>query len=270
MGFTLIKGMFKPKAGIPDGDSVRFFPNDSSLLDNLVGVKAKISTSAKAIGTVQLRFEGIDAIEKRAIKPLSIEAKQNMFKLIDYDADTNPEPKGFILSRMTDPHGRPISFVFSGDISEQDGSNIFLDANLLESSVNYKQMKDGFAYPLYYNTLFAPLRNKFDEALMYAKQSKNGYWRTDKTMEGVEPNDKSSLFTIAPIWPKLWRRLEEYYRNQTSLDEFLNWVDEKKERILIINSSDETGLANIINVTNNVVRLLERPENIMVITAIKR
>ncbi len=31
MPFTLIKGRFKPQAGIPDGDSVRFLANNSTL-----------------------------------------------------------------------------------------------------------------------------------------------------------------------------------------------------------------------------------------------
>lgn len=269
MGFILIKGTFKPGAGIPDGDSVRFMPSNINFLKNLKGTEAKTGTSAKTNGTVQLRFEGIDAIEKGAIKPLSVQAKENMFNLIGYNAKTNPEPKGYILSRMTDPHGRPVAFVFTGNNSKPDGSNIYLDAVMLSSSVNYKQMKAGYAFPLYYNTLFAELREKFNQALVQAKRSRKGYWAKDKTLLGVIVKGKPSLAIIDPVWPKLWRRLEEYLRNHTSMNGFISWLDAKNERVVIINSTDETGLANIVKVQGNKVSLTQKPENLMIITAIK-
>ena len=64
MPFTLIKGRFKPGAGIADGDSVRFLANDLGLWGKLQGRPVTLGTGAKTKDTVQLRFEGIDAIEK--------------------------------------------------------------------------------------------------------------------------------------------------------------------------------------------------------------
>jgi len=63
---NLIKGRFTPQFGQPDGDSVRFLANNRRLLFELEGRRPNISRDN---GTVQLRFEGIDAIEKGAIKP---------------------------------------------------------------------------------------------------------------------------------------------------------------------------------------------------------
>jgi hypothetical protein len=37
MSFILIKGVFNPKSGIPDGDSVRFLASDNTLFDKLEG-----------------------------------------------------------------------------------------------------------------------------------------------------------------------------------------------------------------------------------------
>lgn len=269
MGFILIKGTFMPNAGEPDGDSVRFKPDNLALLNKLEGVKAKIGTGAETKNTVQLRFEGIDAIEKAATKPLSVEARDNMFKLIGHSS-TNQTPKGYILTRMTDPHGRPVAFAFAGSTTRADGSDVFLDASLLGKSVNYKQMLDGYAYPLYYNTLFAQLRNKFNSALRLAQRNNRGYWKTDKTLTGVTVNGKASLATIEPIWPKLWRRLETYLTNNNNLTGFINWLDEDNERVVIINKTDETGLANLVKVNGNKVSLSEKPENLMVITEINR
>src|SRR5512136_1543127 len=109
MPFTLIKGCFKPGAGVPDGDSVRFLANDLSLWGKLEGKPVKLGTGVQTKNTAQLRFEGIDAIEKGAMQPLATEARDNMFKLIGYVAETHPEPAGYILARMTDDQsGRPI------------------------------------------------------------------------------------------------------------------------------------------------------------------
>ena len=113
MPFTIIKGRFVPKSGKPDGDSVRFRADDPIFWLKLQGRPVEINFENR---TVQTRFKGIDAIEKRAIQPLSTQAIQSMLSLIDYDENTNPEPRGYILSRMTDTHGRPIVFLFSGDL----------------------------------------------------------------------------------------------------------------------------------------------------------
>jgi hypothetical protein len=174
MPFTLIQGRFTPKAGVPDGDSVRFLANDLGLWSNLEGRPAELGTGPETLDTVQLRFEGIDAIEKQAIQPLANEARNSMFRLINFDAAT-PMPNGFILARMTDDQsGRPICFAFAGQTNLPDGSEVFLDAALLRDSVNYQQMLAGFAYPLYYNTLFAALRNEFNVALTLAQQNNRG------------------------------------------------------------------------------------------------
>jgi len=68
MPFFLIKGHYRPKAGIPDGDSVRFLANNLALWGKLDGYSVRLGTSAKTKDTVQLRLEGIDAIEKAAIR----------------------------------------------------------------------------------------------------------------------------------------------------------------------------------------------------------
>jgi hypothetical protein len=99
MPFTLIKGHFVPAAGEPDGDSVRFRADDPIFWLKLEGRHVNINFENR---TVQTRFEGIDAIEKRATKPLSSEAKNSMLSLINYDQNTNPEPEGYILARMTE------------------------------------------------------------------------------------------------------------------------------------------------------------------------
>jgi endonuclease YncB( thermonuclease family) len=263
MPFTLIKGKFVPKAGTPDGDSVRFKANDPIYWLKLKGRTVDINFDNR---TVQTRFEGIDALEKGAKKPLSVDAKNSLLSLINYDKSTNQQPAGYLLSRMVDPHGRPICFAFSGTTDSKDGSDIFLDQEMVRNSVNYKQMAAGLAYPLYYDTLFADLREAFNEALYSAKQSSMGYWPTDATLSGVTVRGTGSLSTIDPIWPKLWRRLDEYLHNHQNLDDFLAWLDAKGERVDILSTMERKGLEDVFKVQGNSVSLTESPENLRVVS----
>mgnify|MGYP001088064252 CR=1 FL=1 len=59
MPFTLIKGMFHVQNYSPDGDSIRFRPQNAQLVRHLDGPPAKFNGR----GHVQLRLEAIDALE---------------------------------------------------------------------------------------------------------------------------------------------------------------------------------------------------------------
>lgn len=270
MPFFVIKGHFKPKAlgALPDGDSVRFLADDLKLWSKLAGKPVKLGTSVALKNTAQLRFEGIDSIEKTATQPLALQSRDNMFRLIGV-TPTVSEPRGYILARETDDKsGRPICFPFAGTTAAKDGSSVMLHATLLKKSVCYQQMKDGFAYPLYYNTLFAALRNEFDKALASAKQNHLGYWPTDATRTGVAVTKKADLTNIRPIWPKLWRRLEEYFGGTspaTSLSGFVAFLAAKNERIDILSIMEERGLQDLVEVQGNKVKLKQNPENLRVV-----
>jgi len=272
MAFVLIKGWFVPGAGIPDGDSVRFRARNTRLWAKLDGKPVQIGKGKKTKGTVQLRFEGIDAIEKGAIMPLSTKARDNMLKLIRYEKEIEPEPEGYVLARMTDDRsGRPICFAYAGKTIEHDGSaNVYLDPSRLARSVNFKQMANGYAYPLYYNTLLTSLREKFTDALKNARRRKLGYWPSDSTRKGVTVRKTEDLARIAPIWPKLWRRLQEYLKDHNSLDDFIPFLEKKKERVDLLTLMEERGLHDIVTVKGNTVALTEPPENIRVVGKVGR
>lgn len=252
--------------GIPDGDSVRFRADNRSLWARLEGVPAELGKGGQLKETVQLRFEGIDAIEKGAIKPLADQALSNMLQLIGFDKTNNPEPTGYILTRMTDDNsGRPIVFVFAGKTHLRDGTEVFLDGKMARNSVNFKQAKAGLAYPLYYNTLFASLREELNKAIANARSEGLGYWSVDQTNTGVTIDKYADLATIPPIWPKLWRRLEEFLRQQDSLDGFLDFLENRNERVDILSTMEECGLQDLVEVHENKVRLKEDPVNIRVV-----
>jgi len=127
MPFRLIKGKFAPRLGRPDGDSVRFIPNKPSLLKGLKGKKVRIYTS-QGVKSVQLRYEGIDTLEKGAIKPFSSDAtRENMFAIGGTGSTTQDETLGFMLTRRIGPNRRPISFVYVGTTNKDDGAEVFVN-----------------------------------------------------------------------------------------------------------------------------------------------
>jgi endonuclease YncB( thermonuclease family) len=266
MPFTLIKGRFMPMAGIPDGDSIRFLADNLKLWNNLEGNRVNLGTGPETKNTALLRLDGIDAIEKGATKPLATETRDSLLGLIGFDREREPEPRGYILTRMTDDaYGRPISFAFRGTGRRNDGTTVVLDGAMLRESVNFQQARAGFAYPLYYNTLFAELRSEFAEAFRQAKAAKAGHWPADRAVQGVTVKSRADLATVDPIWPKLWRRLDEYLRKNRSLSGFVQFLEAQNERVDILNIMAERGFQDVVEVRGNLVRLTEPPENLRIV-----
>lgn len=267
MPFTLLKGTFKPQAGIPDGDSVRFAPDDPNPLF-MLRRQGRLPRVNQNNGTVQLRYEGIDTLEKDAVEPFASNATKRNMELIGFSEET-PEPRGYILANQIGPHGRPICFVFAGDTEDSDGSSIFLNGGRMMHSVNFQLLKDGSAYPLFYDTLFDDLRNVLSSASVESRKEKRGVWLSDQTNKGIIWDGASSLPTLAPVFPKLWRRLEKYTQNRDFRDEsdtlesFIDFLQVVQDRLFIISESRFTDLDNIVKIDGNSIRLPFFPEDLI-------
>ncbi|MFN3682260.1 MAG: hypothetical protein ACK4VP_09495, partial [Nitrospira sp.] len=70
---------------------------------------------------------------------------------------------------------------------------------------------------------------------------------------------------IPPIWPKLWRRLEEFLRQNASPKGFIDFLERRNERVDVLPLMEERGLHDLIEVQGHTVRLFERPEHLRVI-----
>jgi hypothetical protein len=68
------------------------------------------------------------------------------------------------------------------------------------------------------------------------------FWPTDATMTEVTVTNEASLSSIRSIWPKLWRRLEEYFPTHQDLDDFMAWLEARGERVDILPTLDQKGL----------------------------
>lgn len=259
MSFTLVKGTFRPAAGTPDGDSVRFEPDDADLMRSIPRVKMPLTAK-----TVQLRYEGVDALEKHAIQPHAQEARDtNLHLLGTQGADDPVGARGYILTREGDKKsGRPVCFVYTGETDEDDGSQIFLQPEHVRASVNYQLMEAGMVYPLFYETLFRELRDELLIALQTARAQNNGYINLDQSATGVTYGGQAGLGNLPPVFPKLFRRLDDW--NGPTLQGFLNWLEQNdNERVHTLSDDRFIGFQDALEIIGNDIRLLYAPEDMV-------
>ncbi|MGL6343318.1 MAG: thermonuclease family protein [Waterburya sp.] len=259
MPFTIIKGVFNPQSGIPDGDSVRFLADDDSLFDRLAG-----RVEFKSDGEVQLRYEGIDALEKAALEPFSSDATKQNLELLGGSENGQP---GYILSNQIEKNGRPVCFVFTGNPDDADGSEIILEPELLQNSVNYQLLAAGFVYPLFYDTLYKELRDRLVEAVTTARQKELGIWTEDATNQGFTVKPPVNLAKLEPIFPKLWRRLETFYRRPSNQDktvkQFLASLAQGSDRLFTIPDQRSIKFSTALAVKGNQLKIQYKPEEMI-------
>jgi endonuclease YncB( thermonuclease family) len=259
MPFLTIKGVFNPQSGIPDGDSVRFLADDDSLFDLLEG-----QVDFRSDGEVQLRYEGIDALERAAIKPFSSDATEQNLQLLGGEENGQP---GYILSNQIEQNGRPVCFVFTGDPDDADGSEVILEPEMLQKSVNYQLLAEGFVYPLFYDTLYQELRDRLVEAVETARQEKLGIWTEDSSNQGFTVKPPVNLAKLEPIFPKLWRRLETFYRRPSNQNktaaQFLESLAQGSDRLFTIPDRRWIKFSTALEVSGDKLKLKYKPEEMI-------
>ncbi|MBK8456829.1 MAG: thermonuclease family protein [Phyllobacteriaceae bacterium] len=264
MTFVLLAGSFLPGFGVPDGDSLRFVPDDPNPLFKLKR-RASPPKPHPDNGSVQLRYEGIDAIEKGSSSPFAAAAKKR-----NIDIAMQAGGRGHILTNQLDENGRPIVFAFAGD-AKDSGDDIHLDARRLGRSINFQLATEGLVHPLFYDTLYVDLRNALAKATKSARKAGAGLWATDATLAGAPWT--GSVAKLPPIFPKLWRRLETYAKDPDYFDparplaNIARYIKmEHPERVLILSLGKTTGFDNVVEGSATTVRLVHVPEDIVVVS----
>lgn len=271
MGFFVFNGTYEPALGVPDGDSVKFVLSEPDLLRlQAVPRQGRPPKLNAANGSTTLRFEGIDAMEKSA-RPTDTanvvtNATEAMFAALDLDGPDATAP-GHIYTRLLGPFGRPIAFCFPGpapdDIINMD--NVFLTAERAAESANARLLAEGHAYPLFYTTLFDDLKEMLTAASAGAENARLGVWEEDATLSGVTYRGPESLAALAPLFPKLWRRLQSYTRDEDfevvagTLDQFPDFLDMTDDRVFVGEARQTTGFDNVVEVSGDMLRLTEHP-----------
>jgi len=291
MPFTIITGSFRvvgrssagnPTGFSPDGDSIHFAPDDLGLLDRLTVLNEPADPTS--VGSVQLRMEGIDALElhfqpqvrgarnTHQPRPLADDSRDALVEGLGLDPVSYRPPgllrvkppavndgaRGWILSRSLDVHGRPVAFLFTGSLPQgaSDGGTIFLERPLLRRSANYAQLAAGHAYPLFYDTLFVALRASLAGAARSAQQHGRGLIAADTTLTGVDASSVAVLAQTGVVFPKLFRRLVEFYaEGNLGLAGFGAWLAAKHEQVLDLDTRNFTHFDDVVVVEGTKVRL---------------
>lgn len=283
MPFKIIKGTFHVVNYSPDGDSIRFAPDNVGLINSLAGSRPKFNARKH----VQLRIEAIDTLETHYNppsgggtyhQPLKL-AQQSAERLIDFLKIKNVEwdashqtvlsaddgVPGYIMARSADKYGRPVAFVFAGNPDETDGKDIILNPDRVQESYNYTALLEGQAYPTYYEGLFHDLREKLSEAVKEARNKQRGIHKTDKTNVGLEVTSLATITQDIPILPKLFRRLTEYLINYGSAVGFKAKLAQSKERVLDLVTANFTHLDTFIEQPDGSakIKLTRLPEELI-------
>lgn len=250
MAYTLIRGRFhihypdSPRSGPqPDGDTIKFEPDTPALVNNLRRRGAGPDFNSR--GYVNIRFEAIDALETHFEghhQPLDLAnaARDAMLTAAGYTAVEFHEngltvsraeplsPRGYVLSRTLDPHGRIVAFVFAGDPAESDGAQICLRADRARASINAGLLEGGFVYPSFYDTLPTDLREALAAIAAAARNAGRGLWPNSMgTVARPATIRNAADAQGAVLFPKLFRRLSTYFAGGANgLGGFQAWLRE--------------------------------------------
>ncbi len=212
---TIIKGHYRIAGASPDGDSVRFYPDDPTVWEH-----AGIAVKANSTGGVQLRLDAIDALETHYTPPhaptqwrqpteLGDGASAALLDLLGFTdvarddrgyvtSATPDQTRGHILTRFADAYGRAVAMVYPGGRRGRatDGSSIYLDVPELRRSVNWQLLDAGWVYPTFYSKLYVDLREDLAATAAPPETPAKGCGPTTRRCRasrcGLEPNCPTS------------------------------------------------------------------------------
>jgi endonuclease YncB( thermonuclease family) len=271
--YLVLHGAFVIEGKQPDGDSIRFRPDDLNLLQKL---KRANRIEPSKDGTVQLRLEGIDAPElhyENVAQPFSKEPRDVLLTWFGFTDVTftpkglqvktsNPKSvRGAILAQAAEVYGRPISYTLLERDTKQleDGSRITVNTDLLSRTINAHMLETGMAYYTVYSSQPAEHRAAFRAITETARREKRGVWAVDRTNEFT----LSTLEDVTErqvILPKLFRRAVVYFQDREkkgftgSLADWFATYPDRDDRLQI--GERRTKLSSILEVKGDRVRVL--------------
>jgi len=213
----------------PDGDSVRFLADTPDLYQQLARA-FRIKPSTKD-GSVQLRFEGVDAPELHygnAAQPLGAEARTRLLDRLGFShvvyqsspptmvesADPPDGVRAAVLSSMAEANGRPVAYLLVGgdDALPADGVWTLVDDLLLRNTINAWLLGEGLAYYTVYTSTPASHRDTLRALAADARHRRVGVWDLDQTADFALTDQDSIGPAGQLILPKLFRRCTDYLK----------------------------------------------------------
>ena len=286
MPLTLIKGFYRIVGASPDGDSVRFYPRDPE-----VWVRSGIGVRANSTGGVQLRLDGIDALETHYTPPHAAApwrqpteggqgAASALLDLLGFENVTRDgrgyvtsaapvQTPGYIVTRFADKYGRAVAMAFPGGRRGRvsDGGQVYLDVEEMRRSVNYRLLEGGWVYPTFYSRLYVDLRDDLTATTVAARTAKSGLWAEDSTMSGFRLGSRTQLTDELVIMPKLFRRLAEYLAlddtGKVSLATFPEFLAAHEDWLFTVPTGQATSFDTLVARRGQTLHLTLPPEQIV-------
>jgi endonuclease YncB( thermonuclease family) len=283
MPMLCLAGTFPVTGTEPDGDSLRFRPDDP---DDWTQVPGPHKVRTNATGAAQLRVDAIDAPEThytppgghRLHQPLEpahaaaaellkwlgftgVQRDGEKFVAVDHD-----DLPGFVLTRGADVYGRCIALVGRGDPPGTSGRTVNVDIKLLRKTVNHRLLTAGFAYPTFYAKLYVDLRRELAKQAGAARDAGKGVFARDRTQKGVEVTALTTLTDDAVILPKLFRRLADYLHlngDDPSLAGFATFLSQQDDQVWVVPAGQKTSFDTVVAVSGQTVRLKRLPEDLV-------
>jgi hypothetical protein len=160
-----------------------------------------------------------------------------------------------------------VSFVFTGEPPVPSGSWLKLDRAGLHQSLNYRLLLQGLVYPLFYESLYPELRDDLVLATQTARQQNLGIWPADRSTRGFQFYLPPRLAKLPPIFPKLWRRLEQFYNHphhhHLALGDFQQWLAQGDDRAITLPDRSCIKFATALKIQHHSITMLYQPEEMV-------
>jgi hypothetical protein len=282
MPMLCLGGTYRIVDSEPDGDSIRFYPDDPALWERVPGVH-KVRTNAT--GGAQLRLDAIDALETHYSPPgtgplhqpldLAHQARDELVRWLGFrdvqrdgekvTAATPDALAGYVLTQGADVYGRCVALAGRGDPPAVSGTTIRVTVTMLRRTANHRLIATGLAYPTFYLLLYPDLRAELAKQARNARPS-TGVWGQDRTQKGVKVASLATLTDEAVILPKLFRRLADYLElnaGDPSLAGFPAYLAQRGDPLIILSTGRYTGFDFVVRVDGQTVKMTTEPEDIV-------
>ncbi len=272
----------------PDGDTVKFLPDSPALLEALPRPSGR-PPDLNSRG-ISVRLEAIDALETHFGDTHQELAGANAardvllaglgFTNVVFFADLpnkvqsadQDSIRGHVLCNGVDANGRLIAFVYPGEHPAPDGSTVFLDEPMLDRSLNATILATGHAYPAFYATLPAALRNHLAATARTARAAQDpaGLWpRSTADPDGAATVADRTVLQHLVTWPKLFRRIVPYlaagFRDFDGFDAWLRADPvHRDDELFLLDRLERGNLHDVVHAAGQQVQLTAWPEDFII------
>jgi hypothetical protein len=272
----------------PSGDVIKFQPDTPALAGSLPrrsgipvdigprGISVRLEATAALInrfGDAHQELAGANAARDLLLAELGFTNVRYFSDLPNKVESADQDSlRGYVLSNGIDGNGRVTGFVYPGDPTAADGSDVFVDESRVDASINASLLTRGMVYPAFHGRLPVTLRNHLaaESRAARAAEPPLGIW----ARATGDPNDAAQILGLAQVqtmvlWPKLFRRIVPYLAAGASdFDGFEAWLREdpvhRDDELFLLDRGEPGHLHDVIHASGNTVALTVWPEDFVI------